>query len=246
MNRMIIITGPSCIGKSPLYKALQKLRPELAFQLRKIVLYNSRAPRSGEKEGVDYHFRTRAELQSLQSHPDFMVMEVRGDVHALDRKELQQAIASGPIFFEGNPFVGTHLLQYARELKFSVTSLFLTPLSKEEIFFLQGVEPAVSLSDFVTNLMRRKLLRRMQREKGILSQPDLAEVERRALSAYEELKTAHRFDWVLPNHDGEDSDNWEACYYPISDARRAVLVFAALIEGQEPIGAERWESELLT
>ena len=48
---------------------------------------------------------------------------------------------------------------------------------------------------------------------------DLEDIEKRASSAYRELQEAWRFDHVIPNHDGEDSDNWEAFYYLIGDAR---------------------------
>jgi guanylate kinase len=50
---------------------------------------------------------------------------------------------------------------------------------------------------------------------------------------------------VIPNHDGEDSENWEAFYYPLGNARRAFLMVVALLRGQEPTGAERCEEDLL-
>ena len=50
---------------------------------------------------------------------------------------------------------------------------------------------------------------------------------------------------MIPNHDGEDSENWEAFYYPLGKARRAFLMVVALLRGQEPTGAERWEEDLL-
>ena len=62
---------------------------------------------------------------------------------------------------------------------------------------LTGVEPPernLSLSDFLTDVMRRKLLRRTQRQKGILSLKDLENIERCASSAYVELKEA----WQKP------------------------------------------------
>ena len=103
----------------------------------------------------------------------------------------------------------------------------------------------VSLPDFLTDVMRRKLLRRTQRQKGILSLKDLENIERRAGSAYTELKDAWRFDYVIPNHDGEDSENWDAFYYPVSDARKALLAFADLVAGKAPVIAEKWEEDLL-
>ena len=44
-------------------------------------------------------------------------------------------------------------------------SIFLSPLSHEEILFLQSQERSLSLADFLTDIMRRKLLRRTQRQK---------------------------------------------------------------------------------
>ncbi len=56
---------------------------------------------------------------------------------------------------------------------------------------------------------------------------------------------AHNFDAVLPNHDGEDSENWDAFYYPLGDARRSLLAFVLLMKGDRPDWAERWEPDLL-
>jgi guanylate kinase len=93
--------------------------------------------------------------------------------------------------------------------------------------------------------MRRKLLRRTSKQKGILSMKDLENIERRASSAYREMQLANHFDYVLPTHDGEDSENWNAFYYPIGDARRALLAFAAILSGHESAYAEKWEQGLL-
>jgi guanylate kinase len=50
---------------------------------------------------------------------------------------------------------------------------------------------------------------------------------------------------VIPNHDGEDSENWDAFYYPIGDARKALMAVVALLEGIVPPSVETWEEELL-
>jgi guanylate kinase len=69
-------------------------------------------------------------------------------------------------------------------------SIFLSPLSREEIIYLKAPERNVSLSDLVTDLMRRKLLRRTRRQKVELSAKDLENIETRAASAYRELEEA--------------------------------------------------------
>ena len=97
----------------------------------------------------------------------------------------------------------------------------------------------------VTEIMRRKLLRRTRRQKLEISAKDLEDIERRAASAYRELREAWHFDYVIPNHDGEDSDNWEAFYYPLGDARKALNALAGLLEGKVPAEVEKWEEELI-
>jgi guanylate kinase len=93
--------------------------------------------------------------------------------------------------------------------------------------------------------MRRKLLRRTRKQKSELSLKDLENIETRAGSAHGELKFAHQFDAVLPNHDGEDSDNWDAFYFPLGDARKSLLAFVSLLRGEQPEWAETWEPGLL-
>jgi guanylate kinase len=50
---------------------------------------------------------------------------------------------------------------------------------------------------------------------------------------------------VIPNHDGEDSENWNAFYYPVGDARRALLALVDLTGGKVSKFVEKWEQDLL-
>lgn len=243
-GRLVILSGPSCVGKSPLFKAMARLHPERLRGLTPIVLHNSRAPRPGERDGVDYHFGTRERVESLRGGERYVVIDVRGDLQALDLEELRGILERGDAIFEGNPFVGRTLQSHPRLAQVERLSMFVAPLSREEIESLKA-QPGVALPALVTDVMRRKLLRRMRRQKGELSLRDLEEVERRAGSAYEELREAHHFEHVIPNHDGEDSENWDAFYYPLGDARKALLAVVALLEGRTPTGVERWDAGLL-
>jgi guanylate kinase len=244
-RRLVILSGPSCVGKSPLDKALARFYPELRQALRKLVLYNSRSPRPGEVDGVDYHFRTRSQIEALRTESRYAVLDVRGDLQALDIEELRAGLAEGCAFFEGNPFVGRVLQTHPKLAAIDRLAIFLSPLSKEEIVYLKDAVRNVLLPDFVTDVMRRKLLRRTHRQKLELSAKDLENIEKRASSAYGELKEAWHFDYVIPNHDGEDSDNWEAFYYPIGDARKSLNSFVALLEGRIPPSVEKWKENLI-
>jgi len=244
-GRLVILSGPSCVGKTPLFKALGRFYPELHRKLHKLVLFNSRSPRPGELDGVDFHFRTRAQVEALRANDRYAVLEARSDLQALDLQELEALLQRGDVFFEGNPSVGRALQTHPRLAHVRRLSIFISPLSKEEIAYLRAPERNLSLPEFVTDVMRRKLLRRTRRQKGDLSAADLKEIETRASSAYRELQEAWRYENVIPNHDGEDSDNWEAFYYPIGDARRTLEAFATLLKGSVAPGVERWEESLL-
>lgn len=218
--RLVVLSGPSCVGKSPLARALARVAPELHNDLQPLVLHTSRIPRPGEMDGVDYHFRTRQHVDSLRSQKKFVVLDVRGDLQALDLGHVTSLLENGDAFFEGNPFVGQALLSEPKLADIEKLSVFLAPLSREEILYLKAPERHISL-------------------------PDLENIEKRAASAYRELQCAPHFQYVIPNHDGEDSEQWDAFYYPLGDARKAVLAFAALLQGTVPDGAEHWEPDLL-
>jgi guanylate kinase len=243
-GRLVILSGPSCVGKSPLRSALAKFYPELWSRLQKLVLFNSRAPRPGERDGLDYHFRSRVQIEALRSKGSCVVLDVRGDLQAVDVEALKTSLGQGDVFFEGNPFVGSLLQTHPLLADVDRLSMFLSPLSKDEIVYLK--ERGLSLHDLVTDVMRRKLLRRTRRQKGELSLPDLDNIETRARSAYRELTEAWRFQHVIPNHDGEDSENWDAFYHPIGDAWKALQAVVELLEGvASPPNVERWDEALL-
>src|ERR1700756_2663481 len=94
-GRLVILSGPSCVGKSPLDKSLGKFYPELRNQFHRLVLVNSRDPRPGEIDGVDYHFRTRAQVEGLRADSRYAVLEVRTDLQALNVEELESLLRRG-------------------------------------------------------------------------------------------------------------------------------------------------------
>lgn len=244
-NRLIIVTGPSCIGKSPLDRALKRFYPEIRETMQKLVLFNDRSPRPGEMEGIDYYFRKKQQIEAFRLDGNYIVMGVRGDLQALNIKELGAMLKKGNVFYEGNPYVAEILTTHPQLKNTPKMSVFLSPLSMAEIRYFKDPGRNVRLPDFVTEIMRRKQLRRKTHQKIELSIRDLDDIETRASSAYREMKMAWQFDYVIPNHDGEDSDNWELFYYPLGDARQTLLNFVALLEGNEPSGVEKWNKNLL-
>jgi guanylate kinase len=246
MSRFIVLSGPSCIGKGPLYKALKKFYPDLGNRLKQLVLYNDRAARPGEEEGVDYFFRPRAEVEAVGKSAGHVLAEVRGDLQALEKAQIERIMDEGlDPFFEGNPFVPAKLREAGIFDQYPTLSVFLSPLSKEEILYLKAPARRVDLANFVTDVQRRKLLHRTKRQKVNLSLKDLENIEKRAGKAIVEMREAWKFDHVIPLHDAEGNDNWDAFYFPIGDARKAMETFAALLSGQTPPGLEKWDADLI-
>jgi guanylate kinase len=58
---LIVLSGPSGVGKGTVCAALRKVSPELVYS----VSATTRDPRQGEIEGVNYFFKTREQFQHL-------------------------------------------------------------------------------------------------------------------------------------------------------------------------------------
>ncbi len=243
-GRLIVITGPSCVGKSPLHHAMGRLHPQLHQRLQPVVLYNDREPRPGETDGVDYHFRPRKDIQALAENPNrYVVHEVRGDMQALDVVELAGMLETGDAIYEGNPTFAATLIDHEALASVDRLSLFIAPVSRGELAALLDAGQARRA---IADLMRGKLLRRTQQHKGQLTDADRDNIETRAAAAYDELKLACRCDHVVPNHDGEDSDHWHVAEVLLGDARLATESVVALIEGRTPPREETWPHGLVT
>ena len=63
-----MITAPSGAGKTSLIDAL--VRADSSLKLS--VSYTTRAPRPGEKDGVDYHFVDDAAFLAMQARGEFL------------------------------------------------------------------------------------------------------------------------------------------------------------------------------
>ena len=55
MSRVVVLSGPSAVGKSTVVRCLRDRVPDLHFS----VSATTRAPRPGEVDGVDYCVRHR-------------------------------------------------------------------------------------------------------------------------------------------------------------------------------------------
>jgi len=98
VGRVFVITGPSGVGKGTLIRGLM----ERVAGLELSVSATTRAPRPGERDGVEYHFLSDAEFDRRVAANDFVEHAgYAGRRYGTLRSELDRRIAAGvPVLLE--------------------------------------------------------------------------------------------------------------------------------------------------
>jgi guanylate kinase len=99
-GRVVVLSGPSGVGKSMVIRCLRERVPNLQFS----VSATTRAPRPGEVDGVDYHFVSPAHFQHLIDDGALLEWaEIHGGLHRSGTlaEPVRAATASGlPVLIE--------------------------------------------------------------------------------------------------------------------------------------------------
>jgi guanylate kinase len=89
---VIVITGPSGVGKGTLIRELRRRMPGLVLAISA----TTRDPRPGERDGVDYHFLAPDEFDRRVTADEFVEhANYSGRRYGTLRAELERGIASG-------------------------------------------------------------------------------------------------------------------------------------------------------
>jgi guanylate kinase len=87
-----VLSGPSGAGKGTIGKALVAREPHLWFS----VSWNTRPPRPGERDGVEYHFVSREAFLAKQREGGFLEsFDVYGDLKGTPRGPVEDQLAAG-------------------------------------------------------------------------------------------------------------------------------------------------------
>jgi guanylate kinase len=127
VGRLVILSGPSGVGKDTVIDAWREVNP----RVRRVVAYTTRLPRPGETDGVDYHFVTPERFHSLAERGAFLEFkEVHGNWYATPLDDLEEMLAEGLVSILKIDVQGG--LDVIR-LRPDALSIFLMPPSMEEL-----------------------------------------------------------------------------------------------------------------
>lgn len=88
---LVVISGPSGVGKDAVLKSLQQRSLPLHF----VVTMTSREPRPGEIDGVDYFFVTQEKFKELIGQDEFIEHAlVYQDYKGIPKTQIREAMAS--------------------------------------------------------------------------------------------------------------------------------------------------------
>lgn len=166
-GRLFVITAPSGAGKTSLIDALTRADPTLKLSIS----YTTRAPRPGEKNGVDYHFVDDATFLAMRSRGDFLESaEVHGYRYGTSRRIITEALARGEDMLLEIDWQGA---RQVRRIYPDCVGIFILPPSVEEL--------------------EKRMRSRAQDSEEV--------IRRRLANAREELAHATEFEYRIINKD---------------------------------------------
>jgi guanylate kinase len=128
-GRLIVLTGPSGVGKGTLLRSLVDRHPELYLSISA----TTRAPRAGEIDGKNYFFLSRTEFERLIAKGELLEWaEFAGNLYGTPRQPVEDQIHQGrsvilEIELEGARQIRKHFADALR--------IFILPPSLPELEF---------------------------------------------------------------------------------------------------------------
>lgn len=127
MSHIFVISGPSRSGKSSIAKHLLAMP---LLQLSKIISTTSRAPREGEKNGVDYFFVSKEEFHEMILDEKFAEwLEVHHHLYGIAKSELNNKMQSAKNILLVIDVKGARAVKQL----YPAITIFITPSSIQDI-----------------------------------------------------------------------------------------------------------------
>ena len=125
---LLILSSPSGAGKSTLSRRLMAWDQDLSFS----VSATTRSPRTGEVDGREYYFKTRAEFQAMVKDGQMLEhAEVFGNFYGSPRGPVEDAMTQGRDTLFDIDWQGGQ--QIKQSMRGDVVSIFILPPSIAEL-----------------------------------------------------------------------------------------------------------------
>ena len=127
LGRLIVLTGPSGVGKGTLMRSLLQRHPELYYS----VSVTTRSPRPGEIDGKNYYFLSRNQFEQLVAEGEFLEWaEFAGNYYGTLRESVLNQIHSGKLVVLEIELEGARQIRASFPSAFSI---FILPPSFDEL-----------------------------------------------------------------------------------------------------------------
>lgn len=152
---LIVISGPSGVGKDTIIHRLAQRNPALQF----VVTTTSRPARPEEKEGVDYFFVSAEQFKTMIARNEFLEHAwVYSDYKGISKSQIQKALSSGKDVLLRLDVQGSATV---RSLCPDALLIFITPRTEAEL--IQRLTERESESDDQLHLRIETARNEMQR-----------------------------------------------------------------------------------
>lgn len=167
LSKLVVLTGPSGVGKGTLLARLCAQYPDLFVSISA----TTRSPRSGEVNGVHYHFMTISDFEAGIAAGEFLEWaQYVGNFYGTPRQPVVERLSAGQSVVLEIEVEGA--LQVKKNFPAAMLVFILPP----------------SMEALVTRLQGR-------------GTDDLAAVEQRLAKAKQEIAVADQFDFRVVNDD---------------------------------------------
>jgi guanylate kinase len=189
---LIIISGPSGVGKDTIIDALRRHERERGLEDRRhyVVTVTTRAPRAGEVDGVDYHFVSRDEFLRIREDRGFLeANEVHGNWYGSPRNQVRAALAVGKDVILKIDVQGA---QVVKEQVTQALLIFVIPPSMRELFERLRSRATETADEFELRQRNAALELARQRDYDAVVTNATGQVEETARKINKIIATEHR------------------------------------------------------